>query len=71
MSESELRSEMAARALPVYATEPVPAFPSVEIVRPCALTLAQMAVRGSGIVQAGDLEPLYLREPHITQPKAW
>lgn len=69
-TEREVRDEIAARALPVYATEPVPAFPSVQIVRPSAVILAEMAVEGNGIVQREDLEPLYLREPHITQPKA-
>ncbi len=70
LSEREVRDEIAARALPVYATAPVPAFPSVQIVRPSAVILAEMAVAGIGIVQTEDLEPLYLREPHITQPKA-
>jgi tRNA threonylcarbamoyladenosine biosynthesis protein TsaB len=69
-NEREVREEIAARALPVYATAPVPAFPSVQIVRPSALILAEMAVEGIGIVQRETLEPLYLREPHITQPKA-
>lgn len=69
-SEREVREEISARALAVYATEPLAAFPSLQIVRPSAVTLAEMAVEGIGIVQWGDLEPLYLREPHITQPKA-
>lgn len=69
-TEREMREEIAARALPVYATEPVPAFPSVQIVRPSAVVLAEMAVEDTGIVQWDHLEPLYLREPHITQPKA-
>lgn len=69
-TEREVREEIAARALPVFATEPVPALPSVQIVRPSAVTLAEMAVEGIGIVQWENLEPLYLREPHITQPKA-
>ncbi len=37
--------------------------------QPRALTLARLAAEGRGIVAEGDLEPLYLREPHITQPK--
>lgn len=68
-TEHEVREEIAARALPVYATEPLAAFPSVQIARPCAVILADMAVEGIGVIQSGDLEPLYLREPHITQPK--
>jgi len=69
-TEREVRDEIAAHALPVYATEPVPAFPSVQIVRPSAVILAELAVEGTGIVQREDLEPLYLRAPHITAPKA-
>ncbi|MEQ1862670.1 MAG: tRNA (adenosine(37)-N6)-threonylcarbamoyltransferase complex dimerization subunit type 1 TsaB [Chthoniobacteraceae bacterium] len=68
-TEGEIRAEIGARSLPVYSTEPVPAFPSVQIVRPSATILAELAVEGSAIIQSGELEPLYLREPHITQPK--
>ena len=37
---------------------------------PSALLLARLAEAGRSIVATGDLEPIYLREPHITQPKA-
>ena len=37
---------------------------------PRASLIAQLAERGRGILQEGDLEPLYLRDPHITTPKA-
>jgi tRNA threonylcarbamoyl adenosine modification protein YeaZ len=67
VSEAEARDEM--RAFPVYATGPIAAFPSIEVAQPAALTLVKLAVEGSSVVQIGDLEPLYLREPHITQPK--
>jgi tRNA threonylcarbamoyladenosine biosynthesis protein TsaB len=69
-SENELRIELAAHSMPVYATTAVPAFPSLQIARPCASILAEMAADGRGISQRGSLEPLYLREPVITQPKA-
>lgn len=69
-SEQELRSEIGARSLPVYATEPIAAFPSVQIARPSAVVLAELAVEGASIMQVGTLEPLYLREPHITLPKS-
>jgi hypothetical protein len=32
--------------------------------------LATLAAAGTGVVQRENLEPIYLREPHITQPKA-
>jgi tRNA threonylcarbamoyladenosine biosynthesis protein TsaB len=69
-SENELRTELAAHSLPVYATAPVPAFPSLQIVHPCAAILAEMASDQRGILQRGSLEPLYLREPTITRAKA-
>jgi len=36
---------------------------------PKASILAQAAAAGVGIVQVGSLEPLYLRDAHITRPK--
>jgi tRNA threonylcarbamoyladenosine biosynthesis protein TsaB len=70
VTEHEVRAELSTRTLPVYATEPLAAFPSLQIARPSAVVLAELAIEGSAIVQRGTLEPLYLREPHITQPKA-
>lgn len=40
-----------------------------ELAFPSAETLAALAARGRGIVATGALEPIYLREPHITKPK--
>jgi hypothetical protein len=36
---------------------------------PRASKLALLAAAGRGIVARDDLEPLYLREPHITKPR--
>ncbi len=70
VSESELRSRLERHpTLPVFASEPLAAFPTVPIAHPSAMRLARLAVAGRGIVQEGDLEPIYLREPHITLPK--
>lgn len=69
-TEQDVRYEISSRSLPVYATEPLPNFPSVQIARPSAVILAQLTVANSAIMQCGELEPLYLREPHITQPKS-
>ena len=68
-SEEEVRREIAARSLPVFGTEPIPAFPSLVVAIPSASILARLAGEDFAILQRGDLEPLYLREPHITQPK--
>ena len=56
--------------LPIYATDPVPGFPRAQIALPSAAILARLAAAGRGIVAEKDLEPIYLREPHITRPKS-
>jgi tRNA threonylcarbamoyladenosine biosynthesis protein TsaB len=50
---------------------PTPLAPdfNAEVRLPRASLLAHLAERGRGILQEGDLEPLYLRDPHITTPK--
>ncbi len=55
---------------PRYLPEPQAAFPEVEARRPDAVRLGRLALSGRGIVQRNDLEPIYLREPTITQAKA-
>lgn len=70
-TEAELRGLlMTWAALPVFATVELPEVPSARIALPSAAILARLAAEGRGIVATGDLEPIYLREPHITQPKA-
>jgi tRNA threonylcarbamoyl adenosine modification protein YeaZ len=54
---------------PVLSAEALDLAPQAIIARPNALTIARLAAEGRGICAEGDLEPLYLREPHITQPK--
>jgi len=70
LAELELHAALAACQLPIYGTEPMPAFPTVPAARPDAVRLARLAARDRGLVARDDLEPIYLREPHITQPKA-
>jgi tRNA threonylcarbamoyl adenosine modification protein YeaZ len=66
----ELRAVIAeSDTLPIFVSAPVSEFPDAVIVQPRASRLAQLAAEGVGIVAEGTLEPLYLREPHITQPK--
>lgn len=67
----ELRAKLDAHAgLPVLMPTPIAAFPGAAVALPSAARLARLAAAESGIVARGDLEPLYLREPYITQPKA-
>jgi len=68
---AELRDRLdRAAGLPIFATAETPQFPAAQVALPSAAILARLAAEGRGIVQRDDLEPIYLREPHITQPKA-
>ena len=54
---------------PVFSTEAIALFPQAQIAIPLASRLARLAAAGCGIEVSDALEPLYLREPHITLPK--
>jgi tRNA threonylcarbamoyladenosine biosynthesis protein TsaB len=54
----------------VYATEALPLEWGASLLLPSASVLAKLAAAGTGIVQTTDLEPLYLRDVHITRPSA-
>lgn len=65
--------ELSARldpSLPLFTANVLPGFPAATVLQPCAERLGRLAEQGRGIVARGNLEPLYLREPHITQPKS-
>ncbi len=65
-TEPELRDLLETKPdLPVFAGEALPQFERVTVAHPCALRLAELALRVEG---AGEemLEPIYLRDPHIT-----
>jgi len=68
-TEAGVRAEIQYKMLPVYTSEPSEVFPSAVVAHPSARLLANLASTGRGIVQTDNLEPLYLREPHITQPR--
>jgi tRNA threonylcarbamoyl adenosine modification protein YeaZ len=68
-TEAELREKLSTTTLPIYATEPVPHFPEAQIAQPSAVKLAILASTNTGITATDNFEPIYLREPHITQPK--
>ena len=69
VDEIELRGRLAASPLPVFATEPLVVAPHAQQAIPSARTLAELAARDRGIVMREVLEPIYLREPHITKAK--
>ena len=67
--ELAARLEWAAAAgLPVFASEPLRDAPGVELRFPCAERLGRLAAAGESALVRGLLEPMYLRDPHITQP---
>ena len=51
------------------ASEPVPGISGLTLRYPSATRLGQLAMDGVSIVARDHLEPIYLREPHITTPK--
>ncbi len=73
-SEQELHAALALgaelNAGPVRASEILPPEWQADTRPPQAAVLAQLAAQNLGIVQQDDLEPLYLREVHITLPGA-
>ena len=70
MTEEELRNALGQFPhLPVCASTALPGFADAQIVQPSAAILGRLAAAGAAISARGDLEPIYLREPHITRPK--
>jgi tRNA threonylcarbamoyladenosine biosynthesis protein TsaB len=70
MTEDELRDSLGRSPhLPVCASTALDGFPDARIVHPSAAILGRLAAADVGITARGDLEPIYLREPHITRPK--
>ena len=55
--------------LPVFTSAPIESLPHLEIGFPAAEILTRLGEQRRGIIATGALEPIYLREPHITQPQ--
>ena len=71
VSEGDLRELLETfPSQPCFTGTPLAAFPSAQLLAPSASVLAKLAADGLGIVATGDLEPIYLREAHITIPNA-
>ena len=70
-SESELRLALDAirSQMPIFATEPLPQCDGVVLRHPSARILAELAREPNRAFALPPLEPMYLREPHITKPK--
>jgi tRNA threonylcarbamoyladenosine biosynthesis protein TsaB len=68
-SVAELKAKIEKLTLPIYASEQSPQFPIATLAYPSAARLAEVArLHVRDIDEA--LEPIYLREPHITVAKA-
>lgn len=70
-SEAELRVALGAlkTEMPVFAVEALPQFSGVPVGYPSATILARLAADPNRTFVLPPLEPMYLREPHITTPK--
>jgi len=70
MSEAELRTKLdkVDRKMSIFATEKLSQFERAEIRYPSAKILAQLASDSNRNFAEPPLEPIYLREPHITIP---
>jgi tRNA threonylcarbamoyladenosine biosynthesis protein TsaB len=71
MSEGKLRAKLDSLdpAMPVLSSELLPHFKQSGLSFPSALVLARLAREARRRFCLPPLEPLYLREPHITIPK--
>src|SRR6266536_3739032 len=71
MSEAELREKLDKldRMMSIFATETLPQFARAELNYPSAKLLARLATDSKRSFAQPPLEPIYLREPHITTPK--
>ena len=69
MSGDEISKQLETLKLPVVSSETLPLFPQAVLVHPSAIILARLAKSDFSQLVRPPLEPLYLREPHITYPK--
>ena len=70
-SESEMKTKLdtVEPATPIFSSEGLPQFERALVRYPSALVLARLAREPERSFHFPPLEPIYLREPHITIPK--
>jgi hypothetical protein len=70
-SQSELQAKLECfePGIPIFSSELLPQFERAVIRYPSALVLARLAREPHRSFFLPPLEPIYLREPHITMPK--
>jgi tRNA threonylcarbamoyladenosine biosynthesis protein TsaB len=71
MTEGELRTKLdkLERGMRIFTTEKLPQFERAELRFPSASVLARLTIDPRSNFSQPPLEPMYLREPHITIPK--
>jgi tRNA threonylcarbamoyl adenosine modification protein YeaZ len=69
LNENELRAKLAGLAMsPVFSSDDLPQFAGVQRAFPSAAQLARLAGEANCRFALPPLQPMYLREPHITMP---
>ena len=70
-SETEMKTKLDTLepAIPIFSSELLPQFDRTVVRYPSALALARVAQQPERSFHFPPLEPIYLREPHITMPK--
>ena len=68
-SELQAKRDKLEDSMPIFSSDNLPLFKGIELRYPSALVLAGLARRASHNFSLPPLEPIYLREPHITVPK--
>jgi tRNA threonylcarbamoyl adenosine modification protein YeaZ len=71
MSERDLEARLVGQTdlAPIFSSDTLPQFGQVQTVFPSAALLVQLAQGVETDFSLPPLKPMYLREPHITQPK--
>lgn len=70
MAAYDLQTRISEATVPVYSSEKLAQFPQANLAYPVARRLAELArLQSAEIDDTRPLEPIYLREPHITTPK--
>jgi tRNA threonylcarbamoyladenosine biosynthesis protein TsaB len=68
-SELTLKLNMIEIQMPVFTSDSLPQFERAVVSFPSAIVLARLAREPQRSFSLPPLEPIYLREPHITMPK--
>ena len=72
LTETELQSKLEnlESTMSIFSSDKLPHFARVELRYPSAELLARLAQEARRSFASSPLEPMYLREPHITSPRA-